>query len=167
MPRHLCVAPHLSAAELEHRARTAPAADQLRWRAIVLVAGGRPATAVGPLLGWSPIRVRRLVHRFNHLGPDALTDRRHRHLGPQPLLAPDDLAALHAALTGPAPDGGLWTGPKVAQWMSARLDRPIHSQRGWEALRRLGWTPQRPRPRDAQADAAAQAAFKKGGLRTP
>jgi len=47
--------------------------------------------------------------------------------------------------------------------MAARLGRPVAPQRGWEQLRALGLTPQRPRPREERADPAAQAAFKKGG----
>ena len=47
--------------------------------------------------------------------------------------------------------------------MSAHLGRSISEQRGWEWMRRLGFTPQRPRPRETRADLAAQAAFKKGG----
>jgi transposase len=44
------------------------------------------------------------------------------------------------------------------------LGRPVDPARGWEWMRRLGFTPQRPRPRETRADPAAQAAFKKGGL---
>ena len=43
------------------------------------------------------------------------------------------------------------------------LERPVSEQRGWEWMRRLGFTPQRPRPRETRADPEAQAAFKKGG----
>ena len=42
-----------------------------------------------------------------------------------------------------------------------RSEQPVHPQRGWERLRRLGWTPQVPRPRPVKADPAAQAACKK------
>jgi transposase len=70
---------------------------------------------------------------------------------------------LRAALGGPAPDGGIWTGRQVAGWMTAVVGRPVSAQRGWEWMRRLGFTPQRPRPRETRADVAAQAAFKKGG----
>jgi transposase len=34
-------------------------------------------------------------------------------------------------------------------------------QRGWEWMRRLGFTPPWPRPRETRADPEAQAAFKK------
>ncbi|MEH1838981.1 MAG: hypothetical protein V7L20_09480 [Nostoc sp.] len=35
----------------------------------------------------------------------------------------------------PPPDGGLWNGRKVADWMSNHLECYIHPQRGWEYLR--------------------------------
>ena len=34
-------------------------------------------------------------------------------------------AVLRERLVEPPPDGGLWTGPKVAAWLSARLDRTV------------------------------------------
>ena len=70
-------------------------------------------------------------------------------------------------LGGPAPDGGLWTGRQVAHWIGAMLGRPVDPARGWEWMRRLGFTPQRPRPRETRADPAAQDVFKKGGLLAP
>lgn len=163
MPRRLAVAPHLDPAGLRARARAAPAADRVRWLAVRLVAEGRPATEVGPLVGFSPEWVRALVHRYNAGGPAALADGRRGNAGAAPLLDAGGREALRAALAGPPPDGGLWTGRKAAAWMAARLGRPVPPQRGWEWMGRLGFTPQRPRPREQRADPAAQAAFKKGG----
>ena len=76
-------------------------------------------------------------------------------------------AQLRAVLGGPAPDGELWTGHKVAGWMSAQLGRPVSEQRGWEDVRRVGFTPQRPRPRAMHADPDAQTAVNKGGTKPP
>jgi transposase len=66
-------------------------------------------------------------------------------------------------LDRPAPQGGRWTAAQVAAWMSERVGRPVHVARGWEAMRRLGFTLGQPRPRHALADERAQEAFKKGG----
>jgi len=70
------------------------------------------------------------------------------------------------ALGKPSPYGGLWTSAKVARWIGERLGRKVWPQRGWVYLRDLGMTLQRPRPRHVQADAEAQAAFKKNSRRS-
>jgi transposase len=163
MPRHLAVAPHLTVPELERRYRAArDPVERTHWQVVWLVAGGRTCAAVAAVVGYSVEWVRKLIGRWNAAGPAALTDRRHRNPGGTPLLNPALRDELRRALGGPAPDGGLWTGPKAARWMSARLGRRIRPQRGWEAVRRLGFTLQRPRPRATQADPAAQRALKGG-----
>ena len=166
MPRALEGPPHLPAAELEARYRRArdPVArghHQIVW----LLARGESTAAVAAATGYSVPWVREVARRYRGGGPAALGDRRHANPGAAPLLAPALQAELSAALGGPAPAGGLWTGRKVAAWMAARLGRPVGPVRGWEWLRRLGLTPPRPRPREARADPDAQAAFKQGGAR--
>jgi transposase len=69
---------------------------------------------------------------------------------------------LDAALRAPAPDGGLWTAPKVAAWVGGRTGRSVHETTAWRAMRRLGFTLQVPRPRHARAAGEReQARFKK------
>lgn len=68
---------------------------------------------------------------------------------------------LAEALEGPAPDGGLWTGPKVAEWIEQRTGEGTHPQRGWVYLKRLGYSLKRPRPRHHEADQEEQESFKK------
>lgn len=76
IPRTLLVAPHLSLEDLCQREHTVPAADRVRVLTVRLVAEGRPATEVGPLVGFSPEWVRTLVHRYNAEGISALSDGR-------------------------------------------------------------------------------------------
>ena len=76
--------------------------------------------------------------------------------------------AGRAARRRRAVDGGLWTGPKVAAWMATRLGRKVWPQRGWDYLRRLGHSPQVPRPRHAKAASPEeQAEYKKVAHRAP
>jgi transposase len=103
-----------------------------------------------------------LVRRYNQEGLAGLGDRRHRNPGGPLRLTAAAQDRLHTALLGPAPDGGLWTGPKVAAWIAIETGQPAHPQLGWRYLVRLGFRPRRPRPRHSQADPAAQAAFPKG-----
>lgn len=164
MPRRVTVAPHLSREDLFARYRQAgDPIERSHWQVVWLVAEGHPVPDVARLVGYNANWVRTILRRFNAEGPAGLVDRRRHNPGQPPLLTAVQRAALVDALAGPAPDGGIWTGPKVAAWMAKQLGRPIHPQRGWEALRSLGLTLQRPRPRATTADPAAQAAFKKGG----
>lgn len=164
MSRTLPVAPHLSLEELRRLERTVPTADRVRVLAVRLMAEGRPATEVGPLVGFSPEWVRRLVHRYNAEGPEALGDGRRHNAGATPLLDAAQQAALRTALAEAAPDGGVWTCRWVAIWMGQVLAREVSPQRAWAWMRRLGFTPQRPRPRATHAETAVQEAWKKGGL---
>lgn len=166
MPRRLTIAPHLPVETLQQRSRAATdPVERAHYHMVWLVAAGHPVADVATLTGYSGNWVRTIVHRYNAAGEAGLADRRHTAPGQPPLLSPPRRSDLAVALAGPPPDGGLWTGPKVAAWMAARLARPVHPQRGWEALRSLGFTPQQPRPRATMADPAAQDTFQKGGSR--
>lgn len=162
MPRRIKLERHLSLAEMGTRqARAADPVTREHWRLLTRLAWGARAARVARGTGYSAEWIRRLAHRYNRAGPDTVGDQRRHNPGRAPLLTPAQCAALATALEGPAPAGGLWSGPQVAAWMSAQLGRVVRPQRGWEYLRRCGFTPQRPRPHHAQADAAAQAAFPK------
>jgi transposase len=164
--RPLAVPPHLAVEELARRYRRArDPVLRSHYQIVWQLARGEPTAAVCRATGYSPNWVREVARRYREEGPPGLGDRRRGNPGGAPLLGAAQQAELRAALAGPAPDGGLWTGRKVAGWMAARLGRPVAEQRGWEYLRRLGFTPQRPRPRETRADPEAQAAFKKGGSR--
>jgi transposase len=156
--------PHLPLAALERRYRAATdPVVRSHYQIIWLLSGGRSTAEVARVTGYSEDWVLKLAQRYRQEGPGGLGDQRHQNPGGAPLLDEAGRVALQTALTGPAPDGGLWTGRQVAVWMQAYLGRPVHPQRGWEMLRRLGFTPQQPRPTAIQADPIAQAAFKKGG----
>jgi transposase len=163
MARTLEIPPHLAVAEIERRYRGArdPVARS-HWQIIWLLRQGTPTSEVARVTGYSVPWVRTVAHRWRDGGPAALGDRRHGNPGASPLLDGAQQARLRQALAGPAPDGGLWTGPKAAAWISADVGRPVHPARGWESVRKLGFTPQRPRPGETRADPDAQAAFKKG-----
>ena len=57
------------------------------------------------------------------------------------------------ALAGPAPDG--------ADWMAAKLGRPVATQRGWGYLQRLRHSQQVSRPQHALADSEEQETLKR------
>src|SRR5829696_10402428 len=162
---------HLSLRELETRYRASQDATEARHlQAIWLLAQGRTVLEVSEILSFVPRWVTQLAARYNASGPAALGDLRRRNGKAASLLTEAVLAALAKRLKEPPEDGGLWSGPKVAAWMARHLGlAKVHPQRGWEALQRIGWSPQAPRPRHARAATPEQrAAFKgaRGGGRT-
>jgi transposase len=162
MPKLLFVHPHLTISALQERFRDCnDAAEKTRWQAVLLRAQGRSTAEVAEICGYKPDWVRRLVRRYNRDGPDSLRDGR-RNNGKERLLDPAQLEELRAAVLNEVPPGGgLWTGPKVAQWMSAKLGRPVLPQTAWDYLQYMHMSKQSPRPRHVRASAAAQATFKK------
>jgi transposase len=149
---------HLSIAELEARYRAAQDVTEARhFQAIWLLAQGRTVLEVSEVLAFVPRWVEELAARYNASGPGALGDQRRRNGRTASLLTPALLAALAERVQEPPEDGGLWSGPKVAAWMARHLGlAQVHPQRGWEALKGIGWSIQAPRPRHPRAAAPAQ-----------
>src|SRR5918998_1134678 len=144
---------HLPVEELEARYRAARDATEARhFQAVWLLARGRTFLEAAEVLAFAPRWVEELAARYNAFGPDALGDGRRRNGRTSSLLTPALLAALAKRVRRPPDDGGLWTGRKVAAWMARRLGlAKVHPQRGWEALKRIGWSIQAPRPRHPRA----------------
>jgi len=109
-----------------------------------------------------------IARRYNERGVEGLGDRRHGNPGAKERALLDEAAEaeLLEALQEPPPasvGGGMWSGPKVARWIAQRngLEK-VHVQRGFEYLRKVGMSPQVPRPSNATgADASERDAFKK------
>jgi transposase len=159
---------HLSAEELEGRYRAARDATEARHaQAIWLLAQGRTVLEVSAVPAFVPRRVTKPAARHNAFGPEALGDGRRRNGKAASPLTDEVLCALAERARAPPEDGGLWSGPKVALWMARHLGLAEgHAQRGREALRRIGWSLQAPRPRHPRAATPAeQAAFKGGSKR--
>jgi transposase len=160
------LAPHLTVDELFERYRSCTnAVEKTHWQILWWRAQGRRTGEVADLTGFKPDWIRRLVRRYNEGGPDAVLDGRANN-GAEPMLDLGKQEELLSLLMGPAPDGGLWNGPKVARWMAEQLGHKVHPQRGWDYLQRLGLSTQSPRPRHLDADAAAQEEFKKNSTRS-
>src|SRR5918997_6493193 len=149
---------HLPVEELEARHRAARDATEARHlRAIWPPARGRSFLELAEAPAFVPRRVEELARRRDAFGPGALGDRRRRNgraAGPPTGAA---LSASAERARAPPEDGGPWSGPEVAAWVARHLgSRKGHPRRGWEALRRTGWSVQAPRPRHPRAAAPDQ-----------
>lgn len=164
MPR-LPFVRHLSERQIlrKYRACRHPV-EKTRWHAVWLLARAdedRTPAGVADLVGLSAVTVRAVLHRWNDHGPDGLADRRKGN-GADPKLTPRQRDALFTALTGRPPDGGLWSGPKVARYVRDRWGVTVRPETGWRWLRDLGFTLQVPRPSHPDsADPPTRRAWKK------
>ncbi len=124
---------------------------------------------VAQTVGYSEKWTREIAGRYESEGVEGLGDRRHSNPGAREraLLDEEGQRELREALLEgrSPPGGGMWNGPKVALWIARRRrgsEKKVHAQRGWEYLRKAGYTPQVPRPSNAKgADTSEREAFKK------
>jgi transposase len=152
-----------------HYKRARDPVERSHLQIVWLLSAGRRTEEVCEVTGYSPGWVRQVARRYNERGLEGLGDRRHRNPGARQraLLDEEGQAELkEALLSGPPPacvGGGMWSGAKVARWIAKRngLEK-VHAQRGFEYLRKVGMSPQVPRPSNAKgASSSEKEAFKK------
>ena len=136
------VAEHLSVGELQAGTRASKDAPLARhFQVIWLLAQGRTVAETARLTGFVPRWVEELLVRYNTFGPSSLGDRRRGNGAKATILTPAVLDVLRERLPRPPEDGGVWTARKVAALIAAELGLTcVAQQRGWEALRAIGWT---------------------------
>jgi len=163
----LRIAPHLTFEVIESRYKTcANGRNKTRWHLIWLMANpDKPLriTAAAQMVGYGEHWARILVGRYNKGGAEHLVDQRKHNKGREPILSKEQQDKLKKTLTEEKPDDtGLWTGPKVAAWITRETKTPITPQGAWIWLRRMSFTLQVPRPSHTHAATdEEQAAFKK------
>ena len=168
MPKRIELSPHATTKELEHLYRKAKdPVERSHLQVVWLLSEGKGTAEVSEVTGYSRGWVRKIAGRYNERGVEGLGDGRHKNPGAKQRALLDESAEeeLREALHGPAPasvGGGMWNGPKVALWIAKRngLEK-VHAQRGFEYLRKVGMSPQVPRPSSARAEHEEQEAFKK------
>ena len=79
-----------------------------------------------------------------------MADRRRANTSPGKLTA-DRQAEVYDALQKESPDGGLWSGPKLARYVRDRWGVEVCPETGWRWLRKLGFRLVVPRPRHPKA----------------
>ena len=162
MPKRITIATHLTLEELENRYRQAKEpVERSHYQIIWLLASGRPTEEVAAITSYSRNWIYELVWGYNRVGPETLGDGRHQNPGPKPKLDDVQQANLLQALRGPAPDGGLWNGRKVADYLSQLIGEPIGRQQGWEYLKQMRLRLRVPRAEHQEANPEEQEAWKK------
>jgi transposase len=160
------LAPHYTTEELKtlyRRERHKVLRDRIQI--IWLVSKGSTWEEVRNATGYCQNWLYQIVRRYNKKGLEGLTDGRIYNKGQEPLLNKQQQQELYDLLCKRHPDGGVWTGPKVAAWIAEEVGKSIPDKRGWVYLKKLGFSLKRPRPRHHQADDAMQEDFKKNSRR--
>ena len=162
MPKKLSLSQHLSTSELLDRYRNASnVISKSHYQAIWLLSTGKTPKQVAETTSYTQTWIYQLINRYNEHGEEGLGDLRASNPGKEPLLNDVQQAQLHQVLTNPAPDGGLWNGRKVAEWMSEVTGKKVTRMRGWEYLKQMEYTLKVPRPEHDEISLAEQQDWKK------
>lgn len=162
MPKRINIAEHSNISELEQLYKHAKNGIESRqYQIIWLLTQGKKTEEVEEITGYSRTWIYALVKRYNELGISGIGDRRSQNQGAKPLIEDVEQARLWQVLQENAPDGGLWNGRKVADWLTSVTGRQISRQRGWEILRQMTFRLRVPRPSHTESDSFEQEFWKK------
>src|SRR5258708_23005667 len=105
MARHLHLATHLSVDELEQRYRAAHEPHERSWWQILWrLARGQLAKDIAERTGYSRYWIGQVARRYNAEGPEGMHNWQYTHSHrASPLLSPEPLVELAAAVPGAAP----------------------------------------------------------------
>ncbi|HAJ64671.1 MAG TPA: transcriptional regulator [Cyanobacteria bacterium UBA8543] len=142
MPLKAYLEPYLTLEELKLRYQKAQdITEARRWHLLQLVAQQWTIKQAAQIVGLNYDYAKEIVRRYNREGPKSVRNRNKDRQSPprKSLLTPEQQQELQKVLQGPAPDGGAWSGPKVADWIAQKTGRErVWPQRGWDYLKRLG-----------------------------
>lgn len=162
MPKKIKINNHFSIEELEKLYKnSSDAVKKSHIQIILLYLSGKKTKEIIEITKYSSKWIYKIVHRYNNLGLEGLNDNRHNNSGRTTLLTAQEQEELDLILQKPPDDGGIWSGPKVSFWISKKVARKLNKARGWDYLRRLGYTLKKPRPKHKKGNKEEQDAFKK------
>jgi len=152
----LRIKPHLTHEEITERYRKCKnAREKSYWHLIKLMADPkkeRLVTEAAQIVGFCQNWARTLAHRYNEEGPENFIDKRKNNQGREAFLNDEQQEELKKILIEKRPpDGGLWTGPKVALWIKKKTKKNITAVGAWKWIRKSGFTLQVPRPKNIKA----------------
>ena len=130
--------------------------EKTRWHLVwLLLRPDEPLNCerAAPLIGLSDTHARTILRRWNAHGPEGLSDHRKTNKTPGK-LSPSQQAEAFEALQKEPPDGGLWSGAKLARYVRDRWGIEVCPETGWRWLKKLGFRLVVPRPRHPKAASA-------------
>ena len=131
--------PHLTAREIKDLVqKTQDTIEARRWHLLHLVTQQWTVRQAAQCVGMNYDYAKEIIRRYNQDGLLGVKNRSVKgKTSPRSLLTPAQQQELKQALQEAPPDGGRWTGPKVARWIAAKTSKQVWAQRGWDYLQRL------------------------------
>lgn len=166
MPKKAYLAQHYSADELKNKYKTCyDAVEARRWHLLWKIALGWTIKNAAIAVGLDYQYAFKILKKYNELreeGVKNLKKKSQQHpRGKEPLLNKKQFQELTEQLKKRPPDGGVWTGPKVARWIENITGvEKVWNQRGWDYLKKLNYSWQKPRPKHKKGDLIEQENFK-------
>ncbi|WP_199303328.1 IS630 family transposase, partial [Oscillatoria sp. FACHB-1406] len=166
MPKKAYIAPHFSSDELKSKyLKNQDPVESRRWHLLWKVSQGWTVKNAALAVGINYNYGKEILKKYNELGEEGVKNLKNKTLrvrgGKKPLLTDQQLEKLAKELESRPADGGVWTGPKVARWIAQEnCVEKVWEQRGWDYLKKLGYSCQRPRPKHKKGDVIEQKEFR-------
>ena len=166
MPKKAYLAEYLSSFELQEKyLKSRDSVEARRWHLLWKISLGWTIKNSAIAVGCSYVYAQKILSRYNLQGEEGVKNRKNQtsnHVrGKKRLLSQPQLEKLIIAIENKPPDGGIWTGTKVARWIEKETGKDkIWNQRGWDYLKKCNYSWQSPRPTPKKADKLEQEIFK-------
>ncbi|NEO69710.1 IS630 family transposase [Moorena sp. SIO3H5] len=166
MPKKAYLADHLSNGELKKRYRASlDPVEARRWHLLWKISLGWTIKNAAAAVGINYQYAFKILKKYNELGEEGVQNLKKKSVkhprGKKPLLTEKQFQELTVQLKKRPPDGGIWTGPKVARWIETITGiEKVWNQRGWDYLKKSKYSWQKPRPKHRKGDPIEQKKFK-------
>ena len=166
MPRKAYLANYFSSEQLKEKYfSSSDPVESRRWHLLWKISCGWTIKNSALAVGISYAYAKKIIKKYNDLGENALLNGRKKEKkysgGKKPLLTDRQFQKLIEELESKPPDGGVWTGPKVARWIEKETRKQkVWNQRGWDYLKKCKYSWQSPRPKHQKGDPNEQEEFK-------
>jgi transposase len=166
MPKKAYLAQHFSSYELRKKyLKSRDNVEARRWHLLWKISLGWTIKNSAVAVGYSYPYAQKILKRYNRDREAGIINQKNQtsnHFrGKTKLLNCQQLEKLKEQIEQTPPDGGIWTGVKVARWIEKETGKEkVWNQRGWDYLKKCKYSWQSPRPAHEKADKLEQEIFK-------
>lgn len=168
MTRITSLKPHFTDSELKERYwRATSPIEARRWHLLWLVSQKKTIKQAAKIIGFNYDYAKDIIKFYNQQGEPGIVNKlkQEKKRPSHAILNKQELEELREALKKEPQDQGIWTGPKVANWIAQKTGKEkIWPQRGWDYLKKCRYSPQKPRPSHKKGDKIEQEELKKNSI---